>query len=45
MVRTNSNVPAVFCYAGIFADADDYYTGNLVIGENEIQAGVAEAKV
>ena len=25
--------PAVLSHASIFADADDYYTGNLVVGK------------
>ncbi|KAI0715430.1 hypothetical protein C8Q76DRAFT_619279 [Earliella scabrosa] len=29
--RVGSRTPAVLCYAGVFSDADDYLTGNLVI--------------
>lgn len=32
----------MFSYAGIFADADDYYTGNLVVGDNAPPPGLEE---
>ena len=42
LCRIGTDVPAVFSYAGLFADADDYETGNLVMGNNAAPAGTEE---
>ncbi|KAI0745889.1 hypothetical protein C8Q76DRAFT_606929 [Earliella scabrosa] len=44
LCRWGTNVPAVFSYAGVFADADDYLSGNLVMGDNEIPASLEESR-
>ena len=43
LCKRGTDEPAVFCYAGIFADADDYETGNLVMGNAKPPPGL-EAK-
>ncbi|KAI0684414.1 hypothetical protein C8Q76DRAFT_636623, partial [Earliella scabrosa] len=35
-----TNQPAIFSYAGLFATADDYYTGNLVPNGSQAPAGM-----
>ena len=45
MCKVGTNIPVVFCHAAVFADADDYYTGNLVFDDNEAPAGLAEEKM
>ena len=45
LCRFGTNTPATFSYAGIFADADDYLSGNLVMGDNETPASLEEGRV
>ncbi|KAI0706465.1 hypothetical protein C8Q76DRAFT_630050 [Earliella scabrosa] len=45
MCKVGTNETAVFFFAAVFEDSDDYYTGNLVLDDNEIPPGIAEDKV
>ncbi|KAI0711640.1 hypothetical protein C8Q76DRAFT_694507 [Earliella scabrosa] len=45
LCQSGTNTPAVLCFAGIFADADDYLSGNLVMGDNEIPVSLEENRV
>ena len=45
MCQAGTNTPAMLCYAGIFANADDYLSGNLVMGDNETPASLEESRV
>ena len=45
LCKRNTNVPAVFSFAGVFADSDDYLTGNYVPEKEDIPVGVADDKV
>ena len=45
LCKRNTNVPAVFSFAGVFADSDDYLTGNFVPDKEDIPANVADDKV
>ena len=38
--RRGTDVPAVFSFAAIFVDSDDYETGNLVMGDNPAPEGL-----
>ncbi|KAI0709401.1 hypothetical protein C8Q76DRAFT_625601 [Earliella scabrosa] len=40
LCHAGSTVAAVFCFAAVFEESDDYYTGNLVVGKNEVPATV-----
>ena len=43
--RAGSSSPAVFVYAGVFAESDDYETGNLVWGKAPIPNGMDVSRV
>lgn len=43
--RAGTSSPAVFVYAAVFAEADDYETGNLVWGKAPIPEGMDESRM
>ena len=43
--KTGTNEAAVFFFSAVFLDADDYYTGNLVLDGEEVPPGLAEDKM
>ena len=45
MFFVNSDTPAVFSYAAVFATADNYLTGNLVMGGGPDPPGMDSTKM
>ncbi|RDX53637.1 hypothetical protein OH76DRAFT_1342941 [Lentinus brumalis] len=43
--HANTSTPAVMTFAGVFAEAEPYDSGNLVIGENEVPPGLNEVRI
>ncbi len=43
--HVNTSTPAVMTFAGVFAEAEPYDTGNLVIGENQAPPGLNEVRM